>query len=203
MATESKRITIEWNKEKPYYNNKIEMFGWKLISQKTINKFGEIKFTGTEDYQTKCSAYYDREMLTFHEYVFERDTTMNNYKKIVALENEYFNIYDMEIPRKPYYDKLSLNGAVITPLFLIGIIASLYSIIFTKFNSQEFYYFLIPGLCLTGVGLIYIIIKIIAQSVKKQKYKKSLKKYEILDKKYTQKQNRLDIISKEVKKLMS
>ncbi len=202
MATETKKISIEWGKE-PYYTNKVEMFGWKLISEKTTHKFGEMKFTGTAEYQMKCGAYYDREMFTFDEYIFERDTTMRNYEKIVALEDEYFSIYHMIVPRKPNYDELSLNGVIITITILLGILPTLYSLFFSKSNSQEFYYFLIPGLCITGIGLIYVIIKIIVQGVKKNRYKKALSQYEILDKKYTQKQKRLDIISKEVKELMS
>ena len=124
MPIETKTNLLKNEEIMTDYVKTMEMFGWKLNSIKSINKWGGNEFTGTEDYQRECDAYYEKKLFYYTEFVFERDKSLKHYDQIVKLEEEFFKSIDnIRHPEPRTSDARKINIALIGLLYFTGILA--------------------------------------------------------------------------------
>ena len=85
MARESTSTTVSPSEEQSTINL-FQIFGWELVSsQEVYNKDSHLESRDDGLYNVTSTTHYVK-------LVFTRETTMPNYAKLVALENEFYNI---------------------------------------------------------------------------------------------------------------
>lgn len=112
-------------------------FGWRLKSSQEINsKESHLERQGDTLYSVTTSENYVKML-------FERETTMPNYNKLVALENEYCSI----LRKRPGFSRWKFGGFA-----FLGVLASAFlNITLITFNLQvDFFIVLAAGAIIPG-----------------------------------------------------
>ncbi len=125
--------------------NIMRCFGWRLKSSQEINsKESHLEQQGDTLYSVTTSENYVKML-------FERETTMPNYSKLVALENEYCAI----LRKRPDFSKWKFGGLIVLGVFAAIFLPLPFSAILPDFNPAIL---LLPGAVPAGF-YVYMHIK--------------------------------------------
>lgn len=169
MAKETKTLSVNPSEEQ----STVEFwqdFGWELVSSQEI--FNEYQKTSV-DYQGNRTLSTER--TNYVKLVFNRDTTIENHDKIVALEKK--------LPPLPQKSKQMLVWTIL----LASIFAMLMGTIFVSALGQETYYnawtglysteytpFYGMGIAFEVIGVIGSVVSVVLHFIYKKKYESAL-----------------------------
>ena len=137
---ETKSVSVSPREEQSTIKT-YEQFGWACLgSQEILSENTHHETRGGKSYEVHSTTNYVK--LTF-----QRDRDMENYDKIVSLENQYWSLIK-STPTMPKNGKgLIIAGCIITGITLLGLIGG-------AFNAAALI-FLVPGIA----GIVFGILK--------------------------------------------
>ena len=100
MALEIKSIDVE-NEAEDFYINLFQNFGWRLkSSQRVFNQTARPVWAIS--YENLTYVHSETETVDFTKLVFERDKKMPNYRELIDLEAEFWELSDNLSLGRPY-----------------------------------------------------------------------------------------------------